>query len=57
MKKVLSIILAAIMLLSCAVIASAEESVSFTVNGEYGNYGVSEQPVYDGDVFTIAYTK
>ena len=30
---------------------------SFTVNGEYANYGVSEQPVHDGDAFTIAYTK
>ena len=30
---------------------------SVTVNGEYGNYGISQQPVYDGDVFTIAYTK
>ena len=30
---------------------------SVLVNGEYGNYGVSQQPVHDGDVFTIAYTK
>lgn len=30
---------------------------SITVNGEYGNYGVSEQPVHDGDAFVIAYTK
>lgn len=30
---------------------------SFTVNGEYCNYGVSEQPVEDGDAFVIAYTK
>ena len=29
----------------------------FTVNGAYGSYGVSEQPVYDGDAFVIAYTK
>ena len=29
----------------------------FFVNGEYCNYGVSEQPVQDGDAFTIAYTK
>ena len=29
----------------------------FFVNGAYCNYGVSEQPVHDGDVFTIAYTK
>lgn len=30
---------------------------SFTVNGEYCNYGASEQPVEDGDSFVIAYTK
>lgn len=29
----------------------------FFVNGEYCSYGVSEQPVEDGDHFTIAYTK
>ncbi|MBR5302149.1 MAG: DUF4430 domain-containing protein [Clostridia bacterium] len=29
----------------------------FSVNGEYCNYGISQQPVHDGDVFTIAYTK
>ena len=29
----------------------------FFVNGEYCNYGISQQPVHDGDVFTIAYTK
>ena len=29
----------------------------FSVNGEYCNYGVSEQPVEDGDAFVIAYTK
>lgn len=29
----------------------------FSVNGQYCNYGVSEQPVEDGDAFTIAYTK
>lgn len=28
---------------------------SFYVNGEYCNYGVSEQPVADGDTFTIKY--
>ena len=28
---------------------------SFYVNGEYCNYGVSEQPVADGDAFTIQY--
>ena len=27
----------------------------FSVNGEYCNYGISEQPVLDGDVFTIKY--
>ena len=27
------------------------------VNGNYGNYGVSEQPVEDGDAFVILYTK
>ena len=29
----------------------------FSVTGEYCNYGVSEQPVNDGDVFTIAYSR
>ena len=29
----------------------------FFVNGQYCNYGVSEQPVQDGDAFVIAYTK
>lgn len=29
----------------------------FFVNGEYCNYGISQQPVHDGDVFTIAYTR
>ncbi len=28
---------------------------SFYVNGEYCNYGISEQPVLDGDIFTIKY--
>lgn len=28
----------------------------FFVNDEYCNYGVSEQPVEDGDVFAIVYT-
>ena len=28
----------------------------FSVNGEYCNYGISEQPVADGDAFEIAYT-
>ena len=29
---------------------------SFSVNGEYCNYGISEQPVEDGDAFQIVYT-
>ena len=29
----------------------------FLVNGETCNYGVSEQPVEDGDAFEIVYTK
>ena len=29
---------------------------SFYVNGGYCNYGISQQPVEDGDVFRIAYT-
>ena len=29
---------------------------SFYVNGEYCNYGVSQQPVEDGDAFRIVYT-
>ncbi len=29
---------------------------SFNVNGEYCNYGISEQPVEDGDRFSIVYT-
>ena len=28
----------------------------FFVNGEYCNYGVSQQPVEDGDKFSIVYT-
>lgn len=28
----------------------------FFVNGEYCNYGISEQPIADGDVFRIEYT-
>ena len=28
----------------------------FYVNGEYCNYGVSQQPVEDGDAFRIVYT-
>lgn len=30
---------------------------SFNVNGTYCNYGVDEQPVNDGDAFSIVYTK
>lgn len=30
---------------------------SFYVNGEYCNYGISQQPVEDGDAFEIVYTK
>lgn len=26
------------------------------VNGEYGNYGISQQPVEDGDIFQLIYT-
>ncbi|MBQ4565304.1 MAG: DUF4430 domain-containing protein [Oscillospiraceae bacterium] len=29
---------------------------SFNVNGDYCNYGISEQPVNDGDAFEIVYT-
>lgn len=29
---------------------------AFYVNGEYCNYGVDEQPVLDGDSFSIVYT-
>lgn len=29
---------------------------SLMVNGEYGNYGISQQPVEDGDVFQLIYT-
>ncbi|MCP1101514.1 hypothetical protein M2454_001651 [Aequitasia blattaphilus] len=29
---------------------------AFSVNGEYCNYGISTQPVEDGDEFEIAYT-
>lgn len=29
---------------------------AFYVNGEYCNYGVSEQPVNDGDAFQIVYS-
>ena len=40
-------------------VASYEENASywgFFVNGEYCNYGISEQPVNDGDAFQIIYT-
>lgn len=30
---------------------------SFYVNGEYCNYGIDEQPVYDGDAFVIEYAQ
>lgn len=30
---------------------------SFYVNGEYCNYGIETQPVEDGDVFSIVYTR
>lgn len=30
---------------------------SFYVNGEYCNYGISEQPVEDGDAFQIVFSK
>ena len=30
---------------------------SFNVNGEYCNYGIDQQPVNDGDAFSIVYTK
>ena len=30
---------------------------SVTVNGEYGNYGIDQQPVTNGDVYQIVYTK
>lgn len=29
---------------------------AFYVNGEYCNYGIGEQPVKDGDMFSIVYT-
>lgn len=29
---------------------------SFSVNGEYCNYGIDSQPVLDGDAFAITYT-
>lgn len=30
---------------------------SFYVNGEYCNYGIDTQPIMDGDVFRIVYSK
>lgn len=29
---------------------------SIMVNGEYGQYGIDSQPVYDGDAFQLVYT-
>ena len=37
---------------------SADQSYwAIYVNGEYGSYGISEQPVADGDTYTLAYEK
>ena len=36
---------------------SGEAYWAFYVNGEYCNYGVSEQPIEDGDEFRIVYTE
>ncbi len=30
---------------------------SIMVNGDYGNYGISEQPIADGDAFQLIWTK
>ena len=30
---------------------------AFFVNGDYCNYGISDQPVNDGDAFSIVYTR
>jgi len=30
---------------------------SIMVNGEYGNYGIDQQPITDGDIYQIVYTK
>lgn len=30
---------------------------AFYLNGEYCNFGIDQQPVADGDIFTIEYTK
>ena len=30
---------------------------SIYVNGEFGNYGIDDQPVTDGDTYGITYTK
>ena len=30
---------------------------AFYVNGDYCNYGIDQQPVADGDIFKIEYTK
>lgn len=39
-----------------AVYATDAAYWGFFVNGEYCNYGISEQPVEDGDAFQIVYT-
>lgn len=41
-------------------LASYEEDKAYwsiMVNGEYGNYGVSSQPIKNGDAFEIVYVK
>lgn len=30
---------------------------SITVNGEYGNYGIDQQPIADGETYQLVYTK
>ena len=40
-----------------AVYATDNAYWAFYVNGEYCNYGISEQPVEDGDAFEIVYEK
>lgn len=44
----------------CGEVAIYEENGAywaFFVNGEYCNYGISDQPVNDGDFFRIEYTR
>ena len=44
----------------CGEVAIYEENGAywaFYVNGEYCNYGISDQPVNDGDFFRIEYTR